>query len=353
MTTAIPMDADYNPEEAFLNRWKDAETPSDHDEKEEDEDAEEHLDEGSDESPESDERGDEGSEDADDDDAEPETDESEDDSDDDATEEDEEVDGGKTVIDSEDAVVKIKVDGEEVEASIKDLKRLYGQEAALTRKSQEAAELRKKADEAGAMHVAGLEAMLQRARAQYQPYSELNFLALAKDPNISQDELAALSSAAKSSYENVAFLETELDGVIRYSQEQRRASLVAQARESHKVLSDPKTGIEGWSEPLYNEIRQFAVGAGLPNEVVDEIVDPAALKILHMAMSYAKGKKAVATPAKGPKKVDKTPKRIVKGVSAETVSKSKTTTEDTALRKLKKSGSYDDAADAFMSRWSR
>lgn len=350
MTTAIPEDADFNAEEAFINRWKDASEPSDNDEEEtEYEDAEDS--EGSDLGPESDEDGDEGSDERDD---EPETDEGEDDADDDDSEEDqegEESGGRKTVIDSEDAVVKIKVDGQEVEASIKDLKRLYGQEAALTRKSQEAAEIRKKAEEVGAMHVAGLEAMLQRARAQYQPYADLNFLALAKDPNISQEEIAALTTSAKAAYENVAFLETELDGVIRYSQAQRQQSLVTQARETHKLLSDPSTGIEGWGEPLYNEIRQFAVSAGLPAPVVDEIVDPAGIKILHMAMQYAKGKKAVAT-AKGPKKVDKTPKRILKGTSAETASKTKSPTKEAALSKLRKSGSTDDAAEAFLARWS-
>lgn len=267
-------------------------------------------------------------------------------------EEDEDDDSGsseRTVIDSDDAVVKIKVDGEEVEASIKDLKRLYGQEASLTRKSQEVATIRKAAEEAGAKHVAGLESLLERARQQYEPYSKLNFLALTKDPNISQEELAALSEAAQSAFDNMRFLESELDGVIQTAQKQRHESLVAQAREAHKVLSDPKTGIEGWGEPLYNDIRAFALEQGLDRQFVDELVDPVGIKIMHMAMRYAKAQKAMTT--KAPKKIDKAPKRIIKGESAETTEKAKVTNKDAAFKKLQRSGSTDDAADAFYARW--
>lgn len=49
--------------------------------------------------------------------------------------EDDDVENENPVL-SDDAKVEIQVDGETVQASVKDLKRLYGQEAALTRKSQ-------------------------------------------------------------------------------------------------------------------------------------------------------------------------------------------------------------------------
>lgn len=261
-------------------------------------------------------------------------------------------DARKQYVESDDAVVKIKVDGQEVEASIKDLKRLYGQEAALTRKSQEAADTRKKAEEAGAMHVAGLETMLERARKQYEPYANLNFLALTKDPNISQEELSALSEAATAAFENVRFLETELGGVIKYHEKQRHEALVAQAREANKVLSDPEKGIQGWGEPLYNEIRTFAIEQGMDQKFVNEVVDPVGIKILHMAMQYAKGKKAVTDNGKGPKKVDKSPKRIMKGAATETVQKAKVIKKDAAYKQLQRSGSTDDAAEAFLARWS-
>jgi hypothetical protein len=360
--TAINNDADfYDPAEAFLDKWtKDAKEPSEDEEQKEDtedttdEDAEtegeatepegevtepeEAPDDGSDEeeTDDDDSRTDEGSESE----AEDEGEEADDDS----------SDVKKTLIESDDAYVKIKVDGKEVEASIKDLKRLYGQEAALTRKSQEAADIRKQAETAGAMHVAGLEAMLNMAKKEAEPYAKLNFLALTKDPNITQEELEALSNAAQSSYEKVRFLESELDGVIKHHEKTRRDQMMTQAKETHKALSDPKTGIEGWGETLYNDIRQFAMEQGLEKRFVDEIVDPVGIKIIHMAMQYAKGKKAVS--GKSMKKVDKSPKKIVKGQSADTVGKGKAIKKDAAIKRLQHSGSVDDAAEAFLARWS-
>lgn len=252
-----------------------------------------------------------------------------------------------TVIESEDALVKIKVDGQEVTASIKDLKRLYGQEASLTRKSQEAAQIKQKAEESGQKYVAGLESLLERAKEQAAPYANINFLALTKDPNVSSEELAALSDAANKAFENVRYLESELDGVIKTANEQRQQQLMVAAKEAIKVLTDPKTGIPGWNEQLYNDIRRFAVETGMNEQVVNEMVDPTAFKILHMAMQYQKGKTAVTKT----KKVDKTPKRIIKGTPDETIKKSKTNPKTEAFKRARDTGHVDDAAEAFLSRW--
>lgn len=252
-----------------------------------------------------------------------------------------------TVIESEDALVKIKVDGQEVTASIKDLKRLYGQEASLTRKSQEAAQVKQRAEESGTKYVAGLESLLQRAKEQAAPYANINFLALTKDPNVSSEELSALSDAAQKAFDNVRYLETELDGVVRQANEQRQQQLMVAAKEAIKVLTDPKTGIPGWNEQLYNDIRRFAVDSGMNEQVVNDMVDPTAFKILHMAMQYQKGKTAVTKT----KKVDKTPKRIIKGTPDETIKKSKTSQKTDAFKRARETGHVDDAAEAFLSRW--
>lgn len=346
MTTAIPTDADnFDATEAFMSRWQDAETPSEDGEETENEDIEQDSDE---DRPESD---DEGPEDDDEGESEGEDTGTEDDqgeSEDEPEGEDDEDRSERTVIDSDDAIVKIKVDGQEVEASIKDLKRLYGQEASLTRKSQEVAEVRKRAEEAGAYHVAGLDSLYQRALKAAEPYQNINFLALSKDPNVSQEEITALWDAAQNAFDNVKFLEGELGNAMKFTQEKRKEALAAQAKETVKALADPENGIPGWGQELYGEIREFAIGQGLAAEMVDEIVDPVGIKILHMAMKYAKGAKAVS---KGPKKIDKTPKKIIKGAPTAIVKKAKTTPKEAALKKLRQSGSTDDAAEAFLARW--
>jgi hypothetical protein len=49
-------------------------------------------------------------------------------------------------------------------------------------------------------------------------------------------------------------------------------------------------------------------------------------------------------------KVDKTPKKIIKSSSTET-NRKMSGKENNAMSKLRKSGTTDDAADAFLSRW--
>ena len=351
MATAINNDAELELDgsdlaaDEFLRHLtkKDAEEPSEKDE--EGEDTEEDATETEEETTEEDDSDESPEEDTEEDSEETEEDDSEN------TEEAEEttdIKGKKpTVIESEDALVKIKVDGQEVTASIKDLKRLYGQEASLTRKSQEAAQIKQKAEESGQKYVAGLESLLERAKEQAAPYANINFLALTKDPNVSSEELAALSDAANKAFDNVRYLESELDGVIKTANEQRQQQLMVAAKEAIKVLTDPKTGIPGWNEQLYNDIRRFAVDSGMNEQVVNEMVDPTAFKILHMAMQYQKGKTAVTKT----KKVDKTPKRIIKGTPDETIKKSKTSQKTDAFKRARETGHVDDAAEAFLSRW--
>jgi hypothetical protein len=198
---------------------------------------------------------------------------------------------------------------EEHEVPVKDLKRLWGQEAALTRKSQEAAEVKRKAEETGSKYVAGLEGLLSRAREAAKPYEQINFLALSKDPSVTAEELTALMAQAQSAHENVKYLESELTGVVQHVEQARQTNLRAQATECVKVLTDPKTGIEGWNGQMYNDLRSFAVDSGLPGNLVNELVDPVVFKLLHKAWLYDKGQKAVTKTTK----IDKTPKKIMKG----------------------------------------
>lgn len=348
MQTAIqgelPLDAakeldgtDTGADEFFKRMVQDAEKPSDEPDEEEEEqseadDTEEPEDDSEDTPPEDEE--------------EPEDTEGEEDTEE-AEETEEDTKPTKATEVPEDGVVKIKIDGQEVTATVKDLKRLYGQEASLTRKSQEAAETKKRAEEVAVKHVTGLEKLLERAKEQAAPYANINFLALTKDPNVSPEELTALSDAANRAFDNVRYLEQELDGVVRKASEERQQQMMVAAREAIKTLTDPKTGIPGWNEQMYNDIRKFAVSTGMNEQIVNEMVDPVAFKILHMAMQYQKGKTAITKT----KKIDKTPKRIIKGTPDEVVKKAKGDPRKEVFKRLKSTGSVDDAADAFMAQW--
>lgn len=119
------------------------------------------------------------------------------------------------------------------------------------------------------------------------------------------------------------------------------------ARECLKAITTPesKHHIKGWNEALYNDIRAFAADdIGLDKELVNNLTDPGAIKVLHMAMQFARGSKKVVTT-----KVNKTPTKIVKNSASAPAARasSKTVTVKQATAKAIKSGSRDDAVNAF------
>ena len=253
----------------------------------------------------------------------------------------------KKYVEDDNTLVKIKVDGEEREVAVKDLTRLFGQEASLTRKSQEVATLRKQNEENGAKYTAALAALYERAQKEFEPYSKLNFLALTKE--LETEELTALQAEAKARYDNVQFLGAELDAFMGHVQTEQKKQHQGQAQECLKVLMDPDKGIKGWNDQLYTELMDYGMASGLPKDMVYELVDPTAFKLLHKAMLFDKGQKVQEKT----QKVVKSPKKILKTSDAPRSARPDKTTEDSkrALQRLSKSGSIDDAANAFLARW--
>jgi hypothetical protein len=267
--------------------------------------------------------------------------------------EDEEADEkpAKKYADSDDVYTKVKIGDEEHEVSIKDLKRLYGQEASLTRKSQETAELRKKTDEDHARNIAAYDVLLKRSTERANQYRELPWTQLMKDPNVPADQLSALQAEAQKALEDEAFLKNELDGFMQKVSGDQAAARRSAAVECLKSINDTASPhhIKGWSEALYNDIRGFAAEQGLDKEMVNNLTDPSAFKILHMAMQFKRGSAKVVT-----QKVNKTPTKIVKNSASAPAARSsaKTVTVKQATTKAMKSGSQDDAINAFEAMFS-
>ena len=157
--------------------------------------------------------------------------EEEDDEPDDQEEDDEEAE----VID-DDAEVEILVDGETHRASVASLKRLFGQEQSLTRKSQAVAQQRKQAEDALQKTDAVLQAMLQKAEERYKPYSEVDMLVASK--TMEDADFAALRKEAQQAHDDVRFLREEADNFYGEIQQRQQAAQKEAAREAVKVLQE-------------------------------------------------------------------------------------------------------------------
>ena len=273
-----------------------------------------------------------------------ETDEEDTDADADQTDEDTDGDNdgdtdGDDAIATDDHKVKVTVDGVEKSVSVKELKRLYGQEASLTRKSQEVAALRKQAEENTAKTGTALTSLIKRAEDRYKPYADIDYLVA--QTQLSPEDFAALRQEAKAAYDDYTFLKTELDTHAQTQQTERMTAFREQAKEAVEVL---KKDIPTWSEKLYDDIRGFAVKSGLNEADVNMIADPNIIKLLHAAMLYEKGKTVATT--KKVAAVKKPLKPSTKVADSNNPDKGAAT-----MRKLSASGSREDAAALFLSRW--
>lgn len=266
------------------------------------------------------------------------------DSDDEGTDEEQE-----PSVASDDAKVTVEVNGESKEFTVGELKRLAGQEAALTQKSQEVAQQRQQFEEGLKVQRTALEAMMERAQKRFEPYKDFDFVLAAQQYDA--ETYKALKEDAQAAYSDVQFYQTELRNLIQNQDQQRQQRLNEAAQAALKELQDPDKGIPGFDRNMYTKIRDYAVANGIDGSDVDQMVHPAAWKILHKAMQYDQLQKAEsgAKPIKkGPKKIVKTSKSA-SGAKASKQARSRQQYQDIAS----KSGldSVEAAANALLSRW--
>lgn len=248
-------------------------------------------------------------------------------------------DDGNQETDPDDAEVDIKVGEETKKATIKELKRLYGQEAALTQKSQALAQQRAAADATFTQASHALKTMTERAAEAYKPYADLDWFVLSTkmDPETFQ----GLRQDAAMAEANVKFYETELNATVAKHQEQTQLAHREAAAECVKVMENPETGIPGFGQPMYQEMLGFARSQGFDNAHM--ITKPGVLKLLHMAMEWHKSQTATKTAEAKIAKAPNKPTVVLKPGKRADQSPTRS-----AMQALRKTGSTDDAADAFL-----
>lgn len=276
---------------------------------------------------------DEDLEDEDDSDEDPDEDADEDDDTDDEDEDDDDV-----PLVSDEAEVVIPVDGKDHRVSVKDLKRLYGQEAALTQKSQALADQRRTVEAQGLFLAQQLQTRYAKAQEQAEKYKDVDLYRASRE--LDPEDFDALRAAKENADSELQALEREGREFLQRSQQARQQMLREQAQASVKEIAK---AIPEWSDELYKDIRTYAVEQGMDAQLVNEVVDPAAIVMMHKAMKFDKVQSA---KSKVTKKVTKAPKKVVsKGDKA----------TDNATSKLKAkrrdamtSGDVDDVAEAFL-----
>lgn len=242
---------------------------------------------------------------------------------------------------NDDLEIEVLVDGETKQASLGQLKRLWGQEAALTRKSQEVAEQRKQAEENIGKTNVVLQKLMDKAEAKWKPYSEVDMLLASK--TMDEAEFAQLRLEAQQASDELKFLSEEANQYFGELQQQQQAALQEQAREAVKVLEQD---IPDWNNKLYDDILNYAVSQGLPQDQVNNYVDPTVIKLLNKARLFDQAKQVTTTKKKRvAKKVLKTSK--APNIEANDRARKRKATQAA----VRNSTDLDDIANALLARW--
>jgi len=331
--------------DAILNRWEDAEKPS---EDEEVEGTTEDVDETDVEEVEIE----EAEELEDDEEYEADPDEETEDEEEDDEDEEEDDTTEEVKVASDDTVVELKVNGETKQVSVKDLKRLAGQEASLTRKSQDLADQRKIAEEDFARTTASYNKLLDRAKERLKPYSDMDMMIA--QTQMDNETFAQLRQDAKQAEEDVKFLEEESNALLNDMQAKRQSAVQAAAKDCIRVLEDT---MPDWGNEMYNDIRTYAVKNGLPQNEVDQYTDPNVIMLINKARLYDESKATAQSKKAKAKVIKKTKKTKVLSSkkSPPTKTQIKKANAEKARIKLRENPKYgggmDDIADALMARW--
>ena len=264
----------------------------------------------------------------------------------DEDEDDEEAD--EPLAASDDQIVDIAVNGESKKVSVKDLKRLYGQEASLTKKSQDLATQRKQSEEQLAQTQMSYQKLLERAEARYKPYADIDMLVASRE--MDAETFSQLRQDAKQAEDDLKFLQEESGQLVSQAQQQHQQATREAAADCVKVLQDQ---LPDWGNELYADIRDYAVKSGLPKDQVDQYTDPQVIMLINKARLYDQSKQSAnSKKAKAKLKKSKSGKKVLSSKKSPPTKKSiQKANQQKQMDMLSGAKDLDDIADALMSRW--
>ena len=254
------------------------------------------------------------------------------------------------VVAEEDLKYTVKVDGQDYEVGIDELKNGYQRQADYTRKSQALAEQRKgteqiqserqRLEQERQMYANGLQMLQEQQSAKLTDFDNVEWEALKQeDPYqymIKKDEY-------RDAQERVTNLQAEQQMV---QQEQAQQAQQARAHFVQQEYARLVNALPEWNDKestIKKDVQEYATSVGFRPEEISQLADHRSVLIIKKAMEYDKLTKKVAPKKKAVKKVPKVQK------SGRGNSKEDAATE--AIKKkrarLQKSGKQDDAASIF------
>jgi hypothetical protein len=239
----------------------------------------------------------------------------------------------------------VKVDGEEVEVNLDELRNGYQRQADYTRKSQSLAEQRK-AYEANLQAVTQereqysqlLGNMAQNQNAELSRYADINWADLKDTDPMEYMEKRLEYQEAK---EKISELQNERVRVQQQNETDMGQMLQEKLQKEAELLSK---ALPEYTEPgstFKDEVRNYALNLGFSPQDIDGIADHRVILVLHKAMMQDKVSKA-------PVKKSKSAPKVVKAGTPQTKAQRSRRTVQAKRERLSKTGNQRDAANVFL-----
>ena len=255
------------------------------------------------------------------------------------------------VVAEEDLKYTIKVDGEELEVGIDELKNGYQRQADYTRKSQALAEQRKETENIQSerqrleqerqMYANGLQMLQEQQSAKLSDFENTDWTALKDDDPyqymLKKDEYRD----AQERVNNVAQQQ------VLIQQEQAEQANKARAHFVQQEYSKLVNALPEWNDAkstIKKDVQEYATSVGFRPEEISQLADHRSVLIIKKAMEYDKLTTKVSPKKKAVKKVPKVQKSG-RGNSNEDAA---TEAMNKKRARLRKSGKQDDAASLFF-----
>jgi hypothetical protein len=258
--------------------------------------------------------------------------------------EDDEDDGGEELS----GTVRVKVDGEEIEVTLDDLKRAYAGQGYIQKRMREVAEVRKEAEAVYtalnqeraqlAQTLAAYQQQMQQVGMPQKPSKEL----LESDPITYFEKMEAYREATEAHQAR----EAQRSALERQQAELSQRAHMAVLQEQAQLLAQaiPEFADAEKAGKLKQDIVRSASNYGFSPEELGGVVDARQVQVLYDAMRY---RQLMAGKQKATEKVANARPVIKPGV-ARTATQGKKAAADKVRARMKQTGSVDDVA-AFLS----
>lgn len=183
----------------------------------------------------------------------------------------------------DDDEIAYKVDGEEKRVKVKDIRRLVGQEAALTRKSMETAEIRKSTEAERTYLNDVLKPLHQKAISRWNEYKDISLPLEAS--RMDPEAYKILEADYKAAYEDALYIDQEVNRLSQVAQMRAQENERLAVMRAHEAIRDENapTHIPGWSPEVYRGLCDYGVKElGISEQTMDAETNPLVFKLLHL-----------------------------------------------------------------------